>query len=65
MEQRKRWVRAALVRDRYGQISEQTLWRWVNDPESDFPKPVVRQGVRFWDEASLDAYDAALEARSA
>lgn len=56
----KRWVRAAAVRERFGDISEQTLWRWVNKPGATFPKPVMRLGVRYWDEAELDRFDAAL-----
>ncbi|MER9168540.1 hypothetical protein NKI12_14365 [Mesorhizobium australicum] len=60
-----RWVRAATVRKRYAGIGEATLWRWVNDPKSDFPKPTKRNGVRYWDEAALDRYDRDIMAAGA
>ncbi|PBB92127.1 transcriptional regulator [Mesorhizobium sp. WSM3864] len=48
------------MKQRYGDISEQTLWRWVKKPGTTFPQPVMRLGVRYWDEAELDRFDAAL-----
>lgn len=54
----KTWIRAAAVKQRYGDISEQTLWRWVRN--SGFPKPVKILGVRYWDVAALDRYDTSL-----
>lgn len=60
VETRNRWLRAKRVRERYDDIGEVTLWRWVNDPKSDFPKPVKRNGVRYWDERTLDLYDQRL-----
>jgi predicted DNA-binding transcriptional regulator AlpA len=61
----KRYVRAAQVRRRYGDITDMTLWRWTHDPEINFPQPEYLNGRdRFWDEAKLDAYDRA-QARQA
>lgn len=65
METRTRWLRAKRVRERYDDIGEVTLWRWVNDPKSDFPKPVKRNGVRYWSELALDLYDQRVAAGEA
>ena len=60
METKKRWLGSKRVRERYDGWGETTLWRRVNDPKSDFPKPVKINGLRYWDEAELDRYDAQL-----
>jgi predicted DNA-binding transcriptional regulator AlpA len=61
----KRYLRAGAVRARYGDISDMTLWRWLNASQSEFPKPRYFGRHRFWDEADLDAYDRACAARCA
>lgn len=53
----KRYLRAAQVRARYGDISDMTLWRWLHSPAVEFPKPIYVGRDRFWDEAALDAHD--------
>lgn len=65
MEKKKQWLGAKQVRARYNHIGEMTLWRWVNDPESKFPRPVKMCGRRYWDEADLDRYDESLKAAAA
>lgn len=60
MQKPKRYLRAKAVRARYGGLGEMTLWRWLEDPESKFPKPFKINGVRFWDEVDLDLYDESL-----
>ena len=46
---RRRLLRAAAVRGRYGDWSEMTLWRKVQ--KSGFPAPTAYiDGVRYWDE---------------
>jgi predicted DNA-binding transcriptional regulator AlpA len=58
LDNSKRYIRAKRVRQRYGDISEMTLSRWVKSPKIGFPQPATQVG-RFplWDEAELDAYD--------
>lgn len=58
----KRWLRASQVRERYGHISDMTLWRWVNDPRLRFPKPTYVNRNRLWAEDQLDEFDAQREA---
>ncbi|NRP45537.1 hypothetical protein XMV225_002719 [Aliiroseovarius sp. xm-v-225] len=39
---------------RLGGISRMTLWRHLEDPELNFPQPVMRiRKVRYWREADL------------
>ena len=42
----------------YG-ISDMTLWRWLQDVNLKFPKPIVIEGRRYWHWSNLDAWDAA------
>lgn len=55
MEQAK-LVGASAVRERCGNISDMTLWRWVNDPALGFPAPIRIQRRRYWREADLTAW---------
>lgn len=41
------------VRELCGGISDMTLWRWLNDPALNFPKPVYIQKRRFWRETEI------------
>ncbi len=50
---------AKQVRERYGGISDMTLWRWLRDPNLQFPKPIVINGRRYWRWDKLDAFDDA------
>jgi hypothetical protein len=61
----KRFLRAAAVRKRYGDITDMTLWRWLNSPTSNFPQPKYIKRRRFWDEAVLDDYDRQCAVRCA
>lgn len=61
----KQYSSALKVRERYGNISEMTLWRWLADPDLNFPRPVYIRKRRFWDDAKLDAFDAAQAAAAA
>lgn len=55
----KAWVPARRVRARYGEISDMTLWRWLNDPDMGFPKPRYINRRRYWLEDELDEFDRA------
>jgi hypothetical protein len=61
----KRLIPDAQARQRYGVSSPSTFWRWDNDPDSKFPRPVIINGRKFRDIAELDAYDAMLAAERA
>jgi len=54
----RRYLSAAQVRRRYGDISDTSLWRWSRDEKLNFPKPVYINGRRFWDDELLDQFDA-------
>jgi predicted DNA-binding transcriptional regulator AlpA len=55
-EQTKKRLRdSRFVRERYGR-SLKTLDRWLES--GDLPKPLYIRGIRYWDEAELDAFDA-------
>lgn len=54
-------IQAAAVRALCGDISDMSLWRWLNDPKLDFPRPIYIGGRRFWRESDVIAW---LEAQS-
>jgi predicted DNA-binding transcriptional regulator AlpA len=47
---------AAAVRDALGGISDMTLWRWLNDPALNFPKPIYIARRRYWKEADVSEW---------
>lgn len=53
-------IRAAVVRQMCGGISDMTLWRWLGHPDLDFPPPIYISRRRYWREADIVAW---LEAR--
>lgn len=58
-----RRILAPRVRELCGGVSDMWLWRRLNEPGSDFPRPTVIGRRRFWREAEilswLDAQAAA------
>ena len=57
-------IQAAAVRDLCGNVSDMTLWRWLN--ERDFPKPAYIGKRRYWREADVIAWlDAQTEQSAA
>ena len=54
-KQPRRYLTAPQVRQRYGGISEMTLWRWVRS--GNFPKPRKINNRNYFDEAELDEHD--------
>ena len=46
-------IQAAAVRALCGDVSDMTIWRWLNDPAMDFPKPVYIGNRRYWREAEI------------
>jgi predicted DNA-binding transcriptional regulator AlpA len=51
-----RLISAAAVRELCGGISDMSLWRWLNDPEIGFPKPLYIGRRRYWREAEIAAW---------
>ena len=51
-----RLLTAAAVRDALGGVSDMTLWRWLNDPALNFPKPIYIARRRYWREADVSAW---------
>lgn len=51
-----RRITPAAVRDLCGGVSDMTLWRWLNDPDLDFPRPIYIGRRRYWREADILAW---------
>lgn len=49
----RKLISAKTVRELCGNISDMSLWRWLNDPALGFPRPVYIQKRRFWREAEI------------
>jgi predicted DNA-binding transcriptional regulator AlpA len=52
-----RLLAAKKVRERYG-VSDQTIWRWLHDKNSGFPRPIRIQGRRYWRQDELLTWEA-------
>jgi predicted DNA-binding transcriptional regulator AlpA len=57
MEQTEKLLPAKKVRERYG-VSDQTIWRWLHDKNSGFPRPIRIQGRRYWRRDELLTWEA-------
>jgi len=59
-----RFLNALQVRARYGDVSEMTLWRWVNERSGvGFPQPTkLANGRNFWRLSQLRAWEHSREA---
>ena len=49
-------VTSAQVRAKFGNISDMTLWRWINDPNMRFPQPLMLRHRRYWLSSEIDAW---------
>jgi predicted DNA-binding transcriptional regulator AlpA len=52
----KRLITSRQLRDRIGGVSAMAIWRWSNDPELCFPKPIVINNLRYWREEEIEAW---------
>ena len=52
----KKLISATTVREICGGISDMSLWRWLNDPNLDFPKPLYISRRRYWREPAVDEW---------
>lgn len=51
------YLNSKQVTTRYGGISEMTLWRWVNQDRSSFPKPIYINRRRLWPLHAIEAWE--------
>lgn len=49
----RKLVSANAVRILCGDVSDMTLWRWLQSPELNFPKPTYIGTRRYWREAEI------------
>lgn len=49
------------VAERNG-VSVRTISRWEGDPELNFPRPIIINGRRYYDEAELRAWEQSRKA---
>lgn len=54
-----RFLTAKSVRERYDDISDMTLFRWLRDPRVAFPAPVYIGRRRYWKVADLITWEQA------
>lgn len=52
-----KFLSAAQVRRRYGDVSDMTLNRWLLDERMAFPRPLYFQRMRYWSEEDLEAWE--------
>ena len=52
----RKLISANAVRILCGDISDMTLWRWLNDPALEFPKPTYIGKRRYFREADVFAW---------
>lgn len=51
-------ITAKTVRQRFGGISEMSLWRWSKDESLAFPTPIKIRKQRYWRLADIEAFEA-------
>jgi len=44
------------MRGRYD-VTNRTLDRWIISEQRDFPKPIMINGRRYWDQAEVEAWE--------
>jgi predicted DNA-binding transcriptional regulator AlpA len=52
------------IKARYD-ISDMSLWRWLQDEKLNFPKPVVIRARRYWDAEAIDQWEQTRAAETA
>jgi predicted DNA-binding transcriptional regulator AlpA len=56
-EERDVYLTAVKVRKRFGDIAPVTLYRWIEDPEIAFPKPLKVGGRRFFKLKEIEEWE--------
>lgn len=59
------WLNSRQVRQRYGDTSDMSIWRWLRDDRLKFPKPMYINGRRFWKLSDLQAFDLSRKTEAA
>ena len=59
MRMSRQYVLRKVLRARFGNISEMTLWRWERDPKLAFPQALVINGRRYYDLADIEEWERA------
>jgi predicted DNA-binding transcriptional regulator AlpA len=54
---------AKQVRTRYGNVSDMAIWRWLQDEQLNFPRPLMINKRRYWKLSDLGQWEAAQVAR--
>jgi len=57
-------IPSSAVREFCGGVSDMTLWRWLNDPELSFPRPIYIARRRYWRQSEIIAWLDAQIAKS-
>jgi predicted DNA-binding transcriptional regulator AlpA len=50
------YLTATQVRQRFGGISDMTLWRWMHDDRLGFPRPAVINRRRYFRSADIETF---------
>jgi hypothetical protein len=59
MRMTRQYVLRKVLRARFGNISEMTLWRWERDPRLAFPQALIINGRRYYDLAEIEEWERA------
>lgn len=59
MEHPDELIQAAEVRRIFGGISDMSLWRWLDNPDLNFPRPIFISRRRFWRKSEIAAWQKA------
>jgi predicted DNA-binding transcriptional regulator AlpA len=52
----KKIIPAATVRELCGGISDMSMWRWLQNADLNFPKPIYISRRRYWRQADVLAW---------
>ena len=50
------FLTARQLRIRYD-VSDMTLWRWLHDPELNFPRPTIIRRRRYWPATAVEQWE--------
>ena len=56
------YLSSAQLRERYGNISPMTVWRWVRDEKMSFPAPLLIGKRNFWRLSDLETFERSRKA---
>ena len=48
------------LRERFNDVSQMTLYRWLRDTEMNFPQPIYIKTRRYWREPEVVAFEQSL-----